>query len=874
MDRMPEMTRAVVAAYFDRNLAALQQLAVPASWLRILELHWAGALAEAREAARATLAKGALDRTPYRAMVLAEETLLSAKLGLGAPAATRGLSDEATLVIVYARFLHFFYVDHRQAWRALWRLLLLSVRVPRARMLPTVLFLMGHLMVMATRPRVGYLVASMVFRSAFDCRTAGPAGCRFSEAVVFACFSYTTLIAGRFDRLQHVSRRCRQRVPPDPFYLSIFSASALYAAAFTGDVARTEIISAQFKEAFAQNAMARYRSVAQVAPLLPLALRGYGHLVQADCEAIVAAHQPEQCDAIVNSQFYRITALVALSVGHFNRALERVRLAEQYRQKTKSFHAWRRIDQAIRQMAEEQLPFAPDNMRLFGAAPRFDSSATLGVLLLRTIGAIPGAFSEGMLAFEERASALLREHLDCPGAELRASPVAVTENVPQLRIGSRFLVFAGVMPERAPLVEQFLATISPVFGIIERSIRDILRLKEENERASRDAAIARATQMLAHDVRRPFSMLQMAIATLAAARDGDELRGTLDVVLPEVVQAATSVNGLISDVLGIGSDPKLEVTRPEVLVHACLHEILSIRPDSDVALEYSFAADAAVSADPRQLHRVLCNIVLNALESMDGRGRLSFRSARIIEDKRPFVELVIGNDGPPIARDDAERIFEAFFTRGKRNGTGLGLAIAQRIVAAHGGRIRCRPLDAGAEFRFTIPAAPAAQTTLPPCPPLLCHSRELARPAQATPAHSPPPVAAGDGVRPEIALIDDSRAFLFGWRTRLGAHAHLHLFLSPEQFWSAVARDETLLARLSALITDYRFANSVETGVSFARALRTRQPGLPIAISSSGLITREETADVVDLVIDKEAITWSAVRPLLSARSSTRHPGR
>jgi signal transduction histidine kinase len=86
--------------------------------------------------------------------------------------------------------------------------------------------------------------------------------------------------------------------------------------------------------------------------------------------------------------------------------------------------------------------------------------------------------------------------------------------------------------------------------------------------------------------------------------------------------------------------------------------------------------------DRDQVTQVLWNVALNGVEAMNGRGRLSLEMARRNGD----VALAVSDTGPGIPRERLARVFEPFYS-GKDNGSGLGLTIAERIVAAHGGRI-------------------------------------------------------------------------------------------------------------------------------------------------------------------------------------------
>jgi signal transduction histidine kinase len=109
-----------------------------------------------------------------------------------------------------------------------------------------------------------------------------------------------------------------------------------------------------------------------------------------------------------------------------------------------------------------------------------------------------------------------------------------------------------------------------------------------------------------------------------------------------------------------------------------------------------------VSGDADALQRVLRNLVDNAARHAAGELSISVRAV----DGRG--EMVVGNDGPPIAAADRDRIFDRFVrlddSRSRTGGgTGLGLAIARDIVAAHAGTLTVDDLDQGAAMRIRLP---------------------------------------------------------------------------------------------------------------------------------------------------------------------------
>jgi GAF domain-containing protein/nitrogen-specific signal transduction histidine kinase len=122
--------------------------------------------------------------------------------------------------------------------------------------------------------------------------------------------------------------------------------------------------------------------------------------------------------------------------------------------------------------------------------------------------------------------------------------------------------------------------------------------------------------------------------------------------------------------------------------------------DSDIVTDLDPALPAVV-VNEGQLRQVFLGIAANALEAMEGRGRLTIRSRR----GRDEIHIEFEDEGPGIPEDIAGRVFDPFFTtKPPGQGTGLGLAIAQGIVADHGGRIELRaPAAGGTMFRVVLP---------------------------------------------------------------------------------------------------------------------------------------------------------------------------
>jgi len=110
----------------------------------------------------------------------------------------------------------------------------------------------------------------------------------------------------------------------------------------------------------------------------------------------------------------------------------------------------------------------------------------------------------------------------------------------------------------------------------------------------------------------------------------------------------------------------------------------------------------AIAIDRDQLYRALLNILLNAVQAMEGGGSLQI-TTQYQDDKRR-IAILIRDSGAGMTEEKAAQIFEPFFTD-KNKGTGLGLAITRNIIESHGGEILVESMpQEGTCFTICLPA--------------------------------------------------------------------------------------------------------------------------------------------------------------------------
>ena len=383
----------------------------------------------------------------------------------------------------------------------------------------------------------------------------------------------------------------------------------------------------------------------------------------------------------------------------------------------------------------------------------------------------------------------------------------------------------------------------------EKSLKEQEQVKrrEVEVEAMRNSAIAQTTQMLAHDVRRPFSLLQVSLQMLSeVANDPASVTSMLSRIIPEIDRATRNVDGLISDVMEIGSTASQLVTEPISPVAITLSSLLELcgsNPKADFSISYDFRHSHLVLAHQLKISRVFGNILSNAVQAVRNKGELWFKTREL----DGFVEFCVGNRGSYIAPENIEKIFDAFFTSGKKTGTGLGLAIAQKVIAAHGGSIWCvseKSLefpDGKVEFFFTLPIATELANPGEVKSPLPKDSAEIARTLLSSKVPSTLKLATADdeielalerdinqeishlGLTFSILVVDDEATHRNGLIASISRSELIRdqiTFIQADSSHGAHAAMAT--AKLDLVICDVDLGTNSDDGFTLVTALRTK----------------------------------------------------
>jgi signal transduction histidine kinase len=229
----------------------------------------------------------------------------------------------------------------------------------------------------------------------------------------------------------------------------------------------------------------------------------------------------------------------------------------------------------------------------------------------------------------------------------------------------------------------FLSTYAVIIMVLERSRAESERLHARLREVERLATAGELAAGMAHEIRNPLAAIINATALLT---DDDLTPDERATTLAAVRTEARRLNRILSDFLHFARPQEARRTSGDI-ADVVQHVGALIRNDYSRAsrVDVKVAVDPGVprfAFDRDQVTQVLWNVALNGVEAMNGRGRLSLEVARQNGD----VALAVSDTGPGIPHERLAHVFEPFYSS-KPNGSGLGLTIAERIVAAHGGRI-------------------------------------------------------------------------------------------------------------------------------------------------------------------------------------------
>jgi two-component system sensor histidine kinase HydH len=232
---------------------------------------------------------------------------------------------------------------------------------------------------------------------------------------------------------------------------------------------------------------------------------------------------------------------------------------------------------------------------------------------------------------------------------------------------------------------------------------DLRRAQSEVLEAAKFAFVGELAAGVAHQVRTALGVLRSSAQLLAPTRDSSdaETRELIQIMHDELDHLATVVNQLVN--LGRPRELAIEPTRlAGVVARAAEFVDPQARAKGVTIRRANNGTEPWALCDEEQIYQVALNLLVNAVQLSPSGGEVVLG---LLPSEGRCVGFEVRDQGPGIAEELREKIFQPFFTR-REGGVGLGLTLVQRVVREHGGRLSVESeVGKGSVFRVELPAA-------------------------------------------------------------------------------------------------------------------------------------------------------------------------
>jgi C4-dicarboxylate-specific signal transduction histidine kinase len=230
------------------------------------------------------------------------------------------------------------------------------------------------------------------------------------------------------------------------------------------------------------------------------------------------------------------------------------------------------------------------------------------------------------------------------------------------------------------------------------------------EQTMRRLVVRELAAFIGHEVNQPLG----AIAAHAAAGQRWLQKGNFNEVAAALREIAADVERAACAVRGFADRSPPDDEQVSIDCNAVVRNVLSLAKDTIDGNSISVSTDLEdalppVHADVAELHRLILNAVMNAVESMAAGDRLRDLSITTRAIPVDQVLVTIRDSGPGIAPEHSEHLFERFFST-RPGHLGMGLAVSRSIAESCGGGIRLESnADRGATLSIELPASKESQ---------------------------------------------------------------------------------------------------------------------------------------------------------------------
>jgi len=224
-------------------------------------------------------------------------------------------------------------------------------------------------------------------------------------------------------------------------------------------------------------------------------------------------------------------------------------------------------------------------------------------------------------------------------------------------------------------------------------------------KAQKIAAWKEIAQRVAHEIKNPLTPIQLSAERIIKnlrtnKRKSNEI---IEEGASTIVQEARTIKSLVDEFSSFARMPSIRLQSADL--NAIIKQTISLFSGifSEIEFETLFSTEvpSPLLIDPEQMRRVFINLIDNAIDAMNKKGKIRIRTT--FDKIQQKVKIEVADFGPGIPQGEREKLFHPHYST-KKKGTGLGLAIVNQVISEHNGSIEVEDNKPhGAMFIIQIP---------------------------------------------------------------------------------------------------------------------------------------------------------------------------
>ena len=246
---------------------------------------------------------------------------------------------------------------------------------------------------------------------------------------------------------------------------------------------------------------------------------------------------------------------------------------------------------------------------------------------------------------------------------------------------------------------QLLAISIPIFDDkreithVMSVIHDVTRRKELEQEAVKAAKLSSVADMaytLAHEINNPLTGIRLGLSTLYDGLRKEENIQILDSVIKDLNRIQNTVHGFLKARKKPTRLKKEKLSIIEDIIGEVLFHLSGQLDIQNIEVQKNLSSgDSHILIDRDGIHRVVLNVLLNAIQAIRREGKITISSTIPSREedgmgKEPLLCISVADSGVGIEQEKSQEVFKPFYSS-KPGGTGLGLSISKNIISAHSG---------------------------------------------------------------------------------------------------------------------------------------------------------------------------------------------